>query len=399
MAESLLKLLESRVTLSDFVKDLKSNAVDSERAGLQLASEMKKYGIKIQDYIRLKVDLNKDEEGAELKKAGMDAYEAVLYKLSLPVKNDYKNGVVLAQASETFQSYPGTRILFQPVIDEILRFTTRMDNIERVSDIVGSSRVVSGIEMISIVAESDEDAESTFSIAEGANIPIRKIKTKEQAVKWFKHGSGYEYTYEFDRRASLDIFTPYAARIVRRLEMSKVAAATNILINGDGVHSPAPVVKQSDLMKRFDSSAVNTPNEINYGALLAWFLDMAKKGTPIDTVIGNYDTYLMWMMLFTPTLGSTSQAQAMVNAGGPNLTASIPGLFVPVKFVVSSTMPAKQLLGFIKAETLQELVEEGSQISESETYVRSQRIAYYRTETTGYKLVFGDTRSIYNVGA
>ena len=62
-------------------------------------------------------------------------------------------------------------------------------------------------------------------------------------------------------------------------------------------------------------------------------------------------------------------------------------------------MPAKQLLGFIKAETLQELVEEGSQISESETYVRSQRIAYYRTETTGYKLVFGDTRSIYNVGA
>ena len=42
MAESLLKLLESRVTLSDFVKDLKSNAVDSERAGLQLASEMKK---------------------------------------------------------------------------------------------------------------------------------------------------------------------------------------------------------------------------------------------------------------------------------------------------------------------------------------------------------------------
>ena len=58
-------------------------------------------------------------------------------------------------------------------------------------------------------------------------------------------------------------------------------------------------------------------------------------------------------------------------------------------------MPDKQLLGFIKNETLQELVEEGSQIAESERYIRSQRVIFVKTETTGYKLIFGDTRSIY----
>lgn len=392
--KSLIELSKNKRSLTS-LSGLLGDVAESQRTAEILLAEVKEYGISLQNFFRLAIDMS-DEAAAEYRAAGMDGYEAVLAYLHLPVKNDLSNGIMLAQAGDTFKSYPGTRILFQPVIDEVLRFSTRQDQIERIDAIVGSSRTVSGIEMVSIVAESDEDAEGTWTIAEGANIPVRKIKTTEQAVKWWKHGSGYEFTYEFDRRASIDILTPYAARIARRLELSKVRAATSILINGDGVHGAAPVVYQEDLMKESDASVENTPNKIDYAAFLKWLLSMAKKGTAIDTVLGNYDTYLMWMMLFTPTMsGNRSAAEAVAAAGGPNLSASIPGLFVPVKFAVSSAMPDKQLLGFIKAETLQELIEEGSQISESERYIRSQRVIFVKTETTGYKLIFGDTRSIY----
>ena len=392
--KSLIELSKNKRSLTS-LSGLLGDVAESQRTAEILLAEVKEYGISLQNFFRLAIDMS-DEAAAEYRAAGMDGYEAVLAYLHLPVKNDLSNGIMLAQAGDTFKSYPGTRILFQPVIDEVLRFSTRQDQIERIDAIVGSSRTVSGIEMVSIVAESDEDAEGTWTIAEGANIPVRKIKTTEQAVKWWKHGSGYEFTYEFDRRASIDILTPYAARIARRLELSKVRAATSILINGDGVHGAAPVVYQEDLMKESDASAENTPNKIDYAAFLKWLLSMAKKGTAIDTVLGNYDTYLMWMMLFTPTMsGNRSAAEAVAAAGGPSLSASIPGLFVPVKFAVSSAMPDKQLLGFIKAETLQELIEEGSQISESERYIRSQRVIFVKTETTGYKLIFGDTRSIY----
>lgn len=392
--KSLLELSKNKRSLTS-LDSMLGNVSESQKAAEILLAEVKEYGISLQNFFRLAIDMS-DEVAAPYKAAGMDGYEAVLAYLHLPVKNDISNGIMLAQAGDTFKSYPGTRILFQPVIDEVLRFSTRQDQIERIDAIVGSSRTVSGIEMVSIVAESDEDAEGTWTIAEGANIPVRTIKTTEKAVKWWKHGSGYEFTYEFDRRASIDVLTPYAARITRRLELSKVRAATSILINGDGVHGAAPVVYQEDLMKEIDKTAENTENKINYGAFLKWLLSMAKKGTAIDTVLGNYDTYLMYMMLFTPTMsGNRSEAEAVAAAGGPNLTANVPGLFVPIRFAVSSAMPDKQLLGFIKNETLQELVEEGSQIAESERYIRSQRVIFVKTETTGYKLIFGDTRSIY----
>lgn len=392
--KSLLELSKNKRSLTS-LDSLLGNVSESQKAAEILLAEVKEYGISLQNFFRLAIDMS-DEAAAPYKAAGMDGYEAVLAYLHLPVKNDISNGIMLAQAGDTFKSYPGTRILFQPVIDEVLRFSTRQDQIERIDAIVGSSRTVSGIEMVSIVAESDEDAEGTWTIAEGANIPVRTIKTTEKAVKWWKHGSGYEFTYEFDRRASIDVLTPYAARITRRLELSKVRAATSILINGDGVHGAAPVVYQEDLMKEIEATAENTENKINYGAFLKWLLSMAKKGTAIDTVLGNYDTYLMYMMLFTPTMsGNRSEAEAVAAAGGPSLTANIPGLFVPIRFAVSSAMPDKQLLGFIKNETLQELVEEGSQIAESERYIRSQRVIFVKTETTGYKLIFGDTRSIY----
>ena len=101
--------------------------------------------------------------------------------------------------------------------------------------------------------------------------------------------------------------------------------------------------------------------------------------------------------MFTPTLQNQSQAEAMAKIGGPSVTAALPGLFVPIKFALSSTVPAGKLVGMTKNETLEELIEAGSQISESERAVKNQKIVYVKSEVTGYHLVFGDTRSIYDI--
>lgn len=398
MTKNILELKANAKSLSALLGALKSESKeDSKKAGLELASMAKEYDLPIDDFLRFAVDLTSDEEGKRYAAAQLDGYEASLAYLGLPVKNDYSKKVSLAATNETFQKYPGTRILFPQVVDNVLRFSTRQDQLENVAALVGSSRTINGTEMISIVADSDEDAEGTFLIAQGADIPIRSITTSEQAVKMFKHGSGYEVTYEFDRRVAIDIVVPYVARINRRLELSKVALATLIMINGDGAHAAAPIVKQSDMCNKAGVAAQT--NKLVFEGLLAWLVDRAGNGAhaPIDTVIGNYDMYLQWMLMFTPTLSNQSQAEAMAKVGGPSVTAALPGMFVPIKFALSSTMPAGKLLGITKAETLEELVEAGSQISESERAIKNQRITYVKTETTGYRLVFGDTRSIYDI--
>src|SRR3546814_18374084 len=101
--------------------------------------------------------------------------------------------------------------------------------------------------MISTVVD-DKDAEyqQTGVIAEGARIPIRSSRTTEKCVKFYKLGGGFEFTYEFERRASLDIVTPYAARMQREVEIGEVAIATGLIIHDDGVTGAAPVLTATD---------------------------------------------------------------------------------------------------------------------------------------------------------
>lgn len=400
--KSVLELKNEAKSLEALLGNLKSDSRETSRqAGLDLMSQVKEYGLSVEDYMRFAVDLNASEEGKKYAAAGLDGYEAALAYLGLPVKNDYSKKVSLASTNETFKTYPGTRAMFPAVIDTVLRWGSNQDYLENVAALVGNSRTISGTEMIQVVADSDEDAEGTFLVAEGADIPVRTIKTSETAVKMYKHGSGYEITYEFERRAAIDIMVPYVARINRRLELSKVALATQVLINGDGAqgHGAAPIVKQSVMCTK--AGVTNQAGKIVYEGLLAWLVDRAGNGAhaPIDTVVGNYDMYLQWMLMFTPTLQNQSQVEAMAKIGGPSVTAALPGLFMPIKFALSSTVPAGKLLGMTKAETLEELIEAGSQISESERAIKNQKIVYVKSEVTGYHLVFGDTRSIYDINA
>lgn len=402
---TILELKANAKSLEEVLAGFKSeNREESRQAGMNLISKAKDANLTIGDYMRFAVDLDASEAGKKYAEAGLDGFEAALAYLGLPIKENYSKKVTLASTNETFKTYPGTRAMFPEVMDNVLRWGTNQDYLEKVSDLVGNSRTINGTEMVSIVADSDEDAEGTFQISEGADIPVRTIRTSEVAVKMFKHGSGYQMTYEFDRRAAIDVMTPYVNRINRRLELSKVALATQVLINGDGAkgHEAAPVIKQTEMLKKagLDTAEINAEKgKLNFKGLLAWLVDRAGNGAhaPIDTVVGNYDMYLQWMLMFTPTLNGISQAEALAKVGGPSVTATIPGMFMPIKFALSSSMPAGKLLGMTRGETLEELIEAGSQISESERAVKNQTIVYVKTEVTGYHLIFGDTRSVYDI--
>ena len=392
MPRNILELKKNAQTLEKVLGPLLSNVPAESKAHAEvLLTEAKSYDLNMADYLRFKIDLS-DEKGKEYAQGGLDGFEAALGFLNLPLKDDYAKKITLAATNDVFQTYPGTRILFPQVVDQVLRFSTRQDQIENVASLVGNSRTINGLELIYMVASSDEEAEGTFAIAEGSEIPVRKITASEHAVKMYKHGSGYEVTYEFDRRASIDIILPYVARINRRKEISKVATATNIMINGDGAHGAAPVVYQEDFTPKGQTA---TANVLHYGSLLAWIVNRASKGVAIDTVVGNYNAYLQWLMLFTPTVVGNNNPDAMAASGAGPTMAKLPGLFVPINFAISSSMEDYKLIGFTKNETLEELVEAGSQISESERAVTSQKVTYVSSEVTGYRLVFGDTRSVY----
>lgn len=364
-------------------------------AGIQLAQEAASFGLGTKDFIILSGHKQTDHA-----KDGLNAYEKLLSELNLPIRNDFERGVHLQAASETFQTYSGTRALFPEVIDDVVRWASRQDQIEQVKPLVANSRTIAGAELLSTVVLDDSKDRDSFAISEGGNIPVQSIRTTQQSVKIWKHGSAIRTTYEFSRRASLDLMIPYANRVARNLELSKVAAATSVLINGDGAYAAAGSVNQSTYDTPTGVTA--TAGKISWPHFLYWLVQRAKLGTPIDTVAMNYDGWFQWMMMFGTqgaNAGNTA-ADSLKNAGVTiqNLPAAIQ-LALNIKPVLSSGVAANTLVGFSVGDTLEELVEAGSNIQETERAIRNQTMTMVKTENTGYKLVYGDTRGIFNFGA
>jgi hypothetical protein len=397
--KTLLELARNRVSAEELLAPLLSeNMADSTRAGQNLVQAAKNLQLSLPDYLRLAID---PEKGETTKGAKLNGFEAALVVCGLPVRDDIDNGMLLQAAAETFKTFPGTRAMFPPVVDEILQWKYRQNNYESAERIVSQTRGIDGIEMITqVVDDAEGDYQATGVIAEGGRIPIRSIKGSEKAVKFYKFGGGVEFTYEFERRASLELVAPYMARTQREVELGKVNMATQILINGDGVNGAAPVVNATDLAGTLptDGRPVPKTGRIDWEVFLAWLVDRAKKGVPMDTVLGNYDMYLEWLRMFAkPTANAGLSQGDQLRAAGVSVALANPGFDFNVNFALSSAAPAAKLVGFIKAETLEELVENGSDIEESTRAIENQKVKIFKTENRGFRLIFGDTREVLNL--
>lgn len=375
------------------VKDNRRNSAD---AGIQLVAQARSYGLEMRDYLRLAIDPKLSENRDQFE--GLNGYESALKFLNLPVGNDYENGVTLDLASDTFEYSPGTRALFPEVVDDVVRSASRQVDFETLESLVASTRTINGVEMISTVIndENPEDFKVVGPVSEFGRFRIGSIRTSQTRVTMYKIGGGYRTSYEFSRRSRLDLLTPYANRMQRELNLSKVGLATGLLINGDGVNAPARVINQSSF-DGLHGAGTATAGSISYKHLLQWLVARARAGVPIDTVVGNWDAYLDWLFLFAlPTANSANRTDAENLAATGFRIGGVPILNGQVNFVLSTEVPNGQLIGMRKGETLEQLIEAGSLISESERAIQTQSITYVKSEVSGFRLVFGDTREIYD---
>jgi hypothetical protein len=377
------------------LKDLRaaSNQTSAE-AGMNLTREAKDFGLTLREFLTFAIDPLQGDSAPAHAAAKMSGYEAALSYLVLPTRDDLSGGVMLQAASDTFQTFPGTRALFPEVVDDMLRWNARQDGLETLAPLISQSRNIAGNEMISTVVLDETNERGSFTVPELANIPVRTIRLSETAVKMYKHGSAIRTSYEFNRRARLDVLTPYAARVAREKELSKVRAATLLALNGDGVNAAATV--------ETITSHGGTVNNLsaNYKALAKFLMKMAKDGVPADVVVGNYDMFVELMFMFSQTLPSgVSQAEKIASVGGPVVNLSLPIMNNSLTFALSSQMPAGRLLAYNRGETMEELVETGSSIAESQTAILNQSITYVRSEVSGFRLTYGDTRRVLDTTA
>lgn len=248
----LLSIVQNRKPAAEVLAGLTSTDRNTSiSAGQALILKAKTAGLNMRDYLRLAI-----EPAGVHREAGLDGYEVALATLNLPLGNDFSKGVVLQAAADTFATFPGVRALFPEVIDDVVQYKYRQNNFESVDDMVAQTRTINGTELITTVIEDNqEDYQVEGMIAEGARIPHRSIRITDKSVKIWKYGSAIEWTYEFSRRASLDMITPYASRMRTEVERALVSDAYALLVNGDGVHPAAPVSTHSSIATSYGLAA------------------------------------------------------------------------------------------------------------------------------------------------
>lgn len=393
MTESLTKVKRRGVETLRVL--LSEDEAVSKAEAAKLIREAKTFGLNLRNFLTLAIDPANSEHPDRYQDANgfLTGYEAALTFLNLPVRDSFEQGIVLEAASDTFQTYAGTRALFPEVVDDIIRFKYRQEQLESAAPMISQSRTITGTEMIlTVVDDKEDDYQTVRAVAELGRIPVRTIRTTQTNVGIFKHGGGLRYSYEFDRRARLDLMTPYHIRMMREAEISKVALATSLLVNGDGVNPAASVVQQSSL----DSTA--TAGKISRRGLVKWLISRAKAGVTVDTVVGNWDAYLEWLELFAAPVVASGPTQADIASNQGFSLGGVPLLKGVANFAISSSAADGTLIGFSRGDTMEELIEAGSDIQESERSIQNQSVTVVKTVNAGYKINFADTRSIYDFG-
>jgi len=397
MKSNLLELARNRKPVEQVLAGLDSdNPQESLAAGQTLIATAKRAGLSLRDFCRLAVD----PDQGKYKGAGLNGYEIALAHLGLPVKEDIDQGVILQAAADTFQFKPGTRAFFPEVITDVIAWKYRQNQIEKVDGMLANSRGTSSVELISrVIDDKAEDYQQTGVIAEGSRVPIRSLQMSQNSITFHKFGGGYEFTYEFERRISLDLVTPYANRIEREVQLGQVAIVTSLLVNGDGVNGAASVTNASDLGALYTGHAAIGAGRMDWEIFLKWLITRAQAGVPVDTVVGNWDMFFEWERMFAKPYALGMTMTDVLAKAGVNAAIENPRFNQSVNFEVSSSAPASQLIGFIRGETIEELVENGSDIEESTRSIENQKVRYIKTKNAGYRLVFGDTRDILNLDA
>lgn len=268
---------------------------------------------------------------------------------------------------------PGSAM--RPWDDRPPRWAEQMAPAIPLSELVAVTSPITGGEYRSVLIEWDADQARMARVAEGTDIPLAKLRTSSFINDVHKYGRGIELTYEAMRRVRVDRLRWWFQMLAIQAESDKVAAALDVMINGDGnPDTGAEVIPLSELDP--DANGKITPR--------AWIAFKLRWPAP-------------YMMTHALMREGVAVDVAMLNTGSANLpltTMNWAGLtprMVPINEFADGTRygwteeaPENAIVGYDGRLALERAVETGSVIQERDRYIRNQTEVVTNTENEGY---------------
>lgn len=247
------------------------------------------------------------------------------------------------------------------------------------TEIVAFTTPITGEDYRSAYMTYDAEALRMYRVGESAEIPMATLTSSARAIQLKKYGRGMRTSYEQLRRMRIDRIAWWIRWMALQAEIDKVTAALNVLINGDGnANTGATEINQSTL----DSTA--TPGELS---TLGWLKFRMQWAPPyqLTTILAQIDEAVQVIMLNLGTANLPLEGRRIGGIG--NSLTPINSTADGVRYGWTADAPDGKIVGFDRRNALEQVVEIGSNISETENFITNQTQVITMTENNAFAII------------
>lgn len=244
------------------------------------------------------------------------------------------------------------------------------------TELVATTTPIRGEDYRSLYMTYDAEQLHMYRVGESAEIPMAELETSPRSIRLHKYGRGLRTTYEQMRRTRVDKLAWWIRWQALQAEVDKVVVALNTMVSGDGNPNTGATVYN---LTTLDSTA--TPGELSLKAWIAFRMQFASPYT-MTTALGEVDEIMQLIMLNSGT--------ANIPLAGLNL-AGIGNTLIPInttadgiRYGWTDDAPNDQIIGFDRRFALEQVVEIGSEIRETERFITNQTEVMTMTENAAF---------------
>lgn len=304
---------------------------------------------------------------------------------------------------------PQSWALFPEFINRILRVVPLANDV--LATLIAETTMIDSQSYQAIYLQDTVLNRRTYRVGEDGALPRLFVKVGAQAVSVSKYGALLEGTYEYSRRIKLPIFTILLQRIRQQMRLDLAAEAINVLINGDGNNNaalnynvsaldptapagPGPVTDPY-LARIGDATATSTiAKRLTYQAWLSWRTSLY--ALKMTHVTGRMNEILQLLQIQMPSINPTLLLALLApgnDVGMGKLRLPEDDMWGDIQVVYLPFAPGGLLTGINNGYALEMLMEQGSDLTETDKDIENQRDRLAISQVTGFAKIITSASS------
>lgn len=323
----------------------------------------------------------------------LDAFERQCKRFGIVLQNMPEKGIWASEGSAFFQSnQPASRILFPEYLNRVAREAALEDY--DIRNIVANVRPVDSGSYRTLYINDAAAQRRKKRVVEKAAFPVTKVSWSERSGTVQKHGVEIQMSYEFVRRAALPIVETVIKRIVLQGRVDVFADAIDIMLNGDDFGSAAAVVSALTVLDTGAGAGTLTyKGYLKFGNLF--------RPARMNVAIGNVDTILKVILCAKPTADPIqlfSLLQEKKNLLDESITLVNPN-WSRVALLIHEDVPADKLIGLDKRTALEQIIEIGADLQETDRIISSQFTKIVLSDSSNIAKIFDIDCKVFDINA